>query len=153
MHCLRSIKIAFLSSRNIAAQAALACYDWATVQRNEGNCVISGFHSQLEKDVLHFLLKGKQPVIMVLGRTLYKKLPEELKLPLDDGRLLIISPVSHSIKRQSPQSCAFRNRYIIENADEIVFGSLDKNGMLFPLYLDALENGKRISVIDSNKIK
>lgn len=68
----------------------MACYDWATQQRSAGRCVISGFHSQLEKDVLHFLLKGTQPVIMVLGRSLYKKLPEELIKPLEENRLLII---------------------------------------------------------------
>jgi hypothetical protein len=39
----------------------LKCYDWAIEEREAGNFVISGFHSQIEKDVLHYLLKGKQP--------------------------------------------------------------------------------------------
>lgn len=87
---LKLPKTAFLSSRKISPQSVMACYDWATQQRSAGRCVISGFHSQLEKDVLHFLLKGTQPVIMVLGRSLYKKLPEELIKPLEENRLLII---------------------------------------------------------------
>lgn len=150
---LKLQKTAFLSSRNIAAQAVLACYDWATEQRKAEQCIISGFHSQLEKDVLHFLLKAKQPVILVLGRALYKELPEELKKPLEDGQLLIISPVPQYLPRQSVKGSMLRNKYIIENADEIVFGSLDRNGMLYPLYLEAVENGKRIKVIDMAKIK
>jgi hypothetical protein len=42
-------KTAFLCSRSIPASAVLKCYDWAIVQREAGNCIISGFHSQLEK--------------------------------------------------------------------------------------------------------
>ena len=53
----------FLCSRKVPASVVLKRYDWAITQREKGNCVISGFHSQLEKDVLHYLLKGKQPII------------------------------------------------------------------------------------------
>jgi len=53
-------KTAFLCSRQVPASAVLKCYDWATEKRKQGTCVISGFHSQLEKDVLHFLIKGNQ---------------------------------------------------------------------------------------------
>jgi hypothetical protein len=42
----------------------------AIAQRESGNCVISGFHSQIEKDVLHYLLKGNQPIIVFLARGL-----------------------------------------------------------------------------------
>lgn len=52
-------KTAFLCSRKIPASVVLKCYDWAIEQRDKGKCIISGFHSQLEKDVLHYLLKGK----------------------------------------------------------------------------------------------
>ena len=130
-------KAAFLSSRNISPQSVMACYDWATQQRSAGRCVISGFHSQIEKDVLHFLLKGTQPVILVLGRTLY-----ELIKPLEEERLLIVSVVS--TPRQSEETAMRRNQYIIENADEVVFGSLDVTGNLYPLYKEIKENKKHI---------
>ena len=51
-------KTAFLCSRRIPPSAVLKCYDWAIVQRDAGRCVISGFHSRLEKDALHYLLKA-----------------------------------------------------------------------------------------------
>jgi len=143
---LQHTKTAFLSSRNISPQSVLACYDWATQQRSAGRCVISGFHSQIEKDVLHFLLKGTQPVIMVLGRSLYKKLPEELLAPLKENRLLIISVVSEKTPRQSEETALQRNQYIIENADEVIFGSLDKAGKLFPLY-EEFRHTKKIQIL------
>jgi hypothetical protein len=127
-------KTAFFSSREINPASLLSSYDWATEQRKSGNCVISGFHSKVEKDVLHFLLKGKQPVILVLGRALYKKIPDELKVPLEEGRLLIISPVSQKTLRNSEESTDIRNWFIAENADTIVFGSLNLKGKLFQLY-------------------
>ena len=57
---LKLPKTAFLASNTIPSETVLRCYDWATEMRNQGKCVISGFSSKLERDVLHFLLKGKK---------------------------------------------------------------------------------------------
>jgi len=50
---LKLHKVAFLCSRDIPASIVLKCYDWAIAQRDKGVCVISGFHSRIEKDVFH----------------------------------------------------------------------------------------------------
>lgn len=116
---LKLKKTAFLASSTISSDTVLKCYDWATEMRRRGECVISGFSSKLEQDVLHFLLKGSQPVILVLARRMYKTIPEELRKPLAENRLLIIS-VSTAV-RQSKATALMRNRYICELADEILF--------------------------------
>jgi predicted Rossmann fold nucleotide-binding protein DprA/Smf involved in DNA uptake len=141
---LKLPKTGFLCSRNIKPSVVLKCYDWATEQRKSGNCVMSGFHSKIEKDVLHFLLKGKQPVILVLGRSLYKQLPKEFIKPLEENRLLIVSVVSQSTNRQSIETALLRNKYIVENANEVVFGSLDPNGMLYQLFTEMKSLNKHI---------
>jgi len=69
---LKLPKIAFLCSRKIPSSVLLKIYDWAVEQREKGICIISRFHSKVEKDVFDFLIKGKQPVIMVLARALKK---------------------------------------------------------------------------------
>ena len=69
---LKLPKTAFLCSRQVPAGVVLKFYDWAIAQREAGRCIISGFHSQLEKDVLHYLLKGTQPIILALARGLKK---------------------------------------------------------------------------------
>lgn len=140
-------KVAFLSSRHISPETVMKCLDWATEHRDKGICVISGFHSPLEKDVLHFLLKGLQPVVLVLGRSLYKEIPEEFQKPLNDKRLLIVSPVAQTTHRHSAKSSLVRNKYIVDIATEIVFGSLDKNGTLYPLYMDALSKNKKVRIL------
>ena len=65
-------KTAFLAASTIPPDMVLKCYDWAVSMANEGQCVISGFSSHLEREVLHFLMKGRCPIILVLARQMYK---------------------------------------------------------------------------------
>ena len=122
-------KTAFLASSTIPPDMVLKCYDWATA-KHEG-CVVSGFSSKLEQDVLHFLLKAKTPVIMVLARRMYREIPEELKVPLEQGRLLIISTTA--AVRQSRTTALARNRYICELADQIMMVGVTDGSSLYGL--------------------
>jgi predicted Rossmann fold nucleotide-binding protein DprA/Smf involved in DNA uptake len=142
---LKLPKTAFLCSRKVPASAVLKCYDWATEMHDTHLCVVSGFHSPLEKDVLYFLMKRKQSVILVLGRTMYKEIPDELLKPLSENRLLIIS-VSNT-PRQSEQSTDVRNRYIVNIADSVVFGHLNPQGKLYPLYKEIQEKRGNVSIL------
>ena len=126
---LTMLKTAFLASGTIAPDVVLRCYDWAT-DEHEG-CVVSGFSSKLEQDVLHFLLKSKTPVIMVLARRMYREIPEELKVPLVQGRLLIIS--TSTAIRQSRATALARNRYICKLADRIMMVGVTENSSLYAL--------------------
>ena len=135
-------KTAFLSSRTISSASVLKCYDWATEMSEQGRCVVSGFHSKLEKDVLHFLLKGRQKVILVMGRAPYKILPQALVEPLKEGRLEII--YNSELPRQTKESAYERNKKIIEMADEVVFASLSPESSLYSLYEEAVRDGKKI---------
>lgn len=127
-------KTAFLASSTIPPDMVLKCYDWATQMAKEGECVVSGFSSHLEKEVLHFLAKGKQPIILVLARQMYKQIPQELQPLLDSGRLLIIS--TSSSPRQSKATALSRNRYICEIADQILFVGVTEKSSLYELAIE-----------------
>ena len=127
---LKLKKTAFLASSTIPPEMVLKCYDWAA-GKHEG-CVVSGFSSKLEQDVLHFLLRAKCPVIMVLARQMYKEIPEELKEPLEQGNLLIISTSTAS--RQSKSTALVRNRYICDMADNILMVGVTETSSLSQLY-------------------
>ena len=129
---LKLNKTAFLASNTIPPNMVLRCYDWAA-GKHEG-CIVSGFSSKLEKDVLHFLLKAKCPIIMVLARKMYKVIPEELKEPLRQGRLLIIS--TNASSRQSRATALARNRYVCEISDNIVFEGVNEKSSLYELSSD-----------------
>lgn len=141
---LREHKVAFLCSRKYPPEIVLKAYDWAIEQRDKGICVISGFHSQIEKDVLHFLLKGTQPVIMVLARGMKKNWPPEIREALKENRLLIVSPFPESVTRISNVTSLKRNQYMIEIADEIVVAHAEKGGQIEKL----LPNVKKIKWLD-----
>lgn len=127
---LKQNKIAFLCSRKVPASVVLKCYDWAIEKREKGVCVISGFHSHLEKDVLHYLLKGKQPIIIALARGLKNTLEPEFQIPLEQGRLLIITPFAKEIKRVTQQTAATRNKMMIDLAESITVGYASEGGQL-----------------------
>lgn len=131
---LKLSKTAFLASSTIPVDMVLKCYDWAVKMRDEGQCVISGFSSRLEKDVWRFLVKGQQPIILVLARAMYKTIPTDLQPLLDSGRLLIISTSSSS--RQSRTTAIARNRYICEQADRILIVGNTASSSLYPLKKD-----------------
>ncbi|HAB51355.1 MAG TPA: DNA-binding protein [Ignavibacteriales bacterium] len=127
---LKLQKTAFFCSRSIPASAVLKCYDWAIQQREAGNCVISGFHSQLEKDVFHYLLKGNQAIIIAVARGLKEKIEPDLIKPLEQGRILLISPFDKTVKRVTVQTAEIRNIMMIELADNITVGYASEGGKL-----------------------
>ena len=131
---LKASPIAFLASGTIPPDKVLKCFDWAIKMADEGRCVISGFSSYLEREVLHFLSKGKQPIVLVLARQMYKQIPAELQQLLDENRLLIIS-VSNS-PRQSKATAFERNKYICEIAKQILFVGVTEKSSLYPLSKD-----------------
>jgi hypothetical protein len=127
---LKLHKTAFFCSRKIPAMTVLKCYDWAVEQREKGNCVISGFHSQIEKDVLFYLLKGSQPIIVALARGFKKEVELKLKEPLEQGRLLFITPFGAEIKRVTEETAITRNKMMIELADDITIGYASEGGQI-----------------------
>ncbi len=126
---LKQKKTAFLASSTIPPDMVLRCYDWAA-GKHEG-CVVSGFSSKLERDVLHFLLKANCPIILVLARQMYKVIPEELKEALEQDRLLVIS--NTNAVRQSKITALARNKHICKIADSILFVGVTTNSSLYPL--------------------
>ena len=128
-------EVRFLASRRVPPEAVMQSLDWATRMRDEGVCVMSGFQNPLEKEVLNILLKGTSPFILVLARWMWdgRHIPTLFRKPLAEGRLLVVSPVSQSIRRVDARSAAQRNRCILDHADSLFLGALDPDGSLTDL--------------------
>lgn len=137
---LKLHKTAFLCSRKVPAEVILKCYDWAIEQREQGNCIISGFHSRIEKDVLHYLLKGTQPIIIALARGLKTNIEPEFQKHLEQGRLLIITPFEKEIRRVTEQTSSIRNRMMVGLADCITIGYAKENGRVEMILKEANKN-------------
>lgn len=140
-------KHSFLCSRCTKSSVILPCLDWAVERAHCIEPVMSTFHSELESAVLDMLLRGTCPIILVLGRSLYKVVPEKLRPALDAGRLLIVSISNQG--RISRDSAFAANEYICNNSDSITFGYLSQDSSLRTLYDDAIAKNKQVQVITS----
>lgn len=120
-------KVAFLCSRKFPAEVALKSYQWADEQREKGTCVISGYHSPIEKDVLRRLLQGTQPIIIAMAKGL-KGLNPEWDGAIAAGRLLVISRYADSVSHPCESKCYQRNRMMMELADKIVIAHASAGG-------------------------
>jgi len=116
---LNNYKIGFLCSRKVPANIILKTYDWAIEQREKGVCVVSGFHSKIEKDVFDILAKGTQPIILVLARGMLKRFDKKILQMIDENRLLIISPFDIEFKQSTIKTAIKRNEFISEISDKI----------------------------------
>jgi hypothetical protein len=127
---LASKKTAFLCSRRCPAAVVIKSYDWALGKRENGECVIIGNHSKIERDVFDILLKGKQPLILVLARGFYKKWDERIEKAITEKRLLVITSFNETVTRISENTALVRNKLIIELADEKFIAYAQKGGTL-----------------------
>lgn len=113
-------KIGFIASRHASTIDVIPTLDWAAeASRRVDLAVVSGFQSPLEKDVLKFLLRGVCPIIIVLARGMYRKLPEPLQSPMDQQRILVISNEPDTITRVSEITAHKRNEYVKSISDEM----------------------------------
>jgi len=145
---LKLRKIAFLCSRKVPPHVVLKSYDWAIAQRKAGTCIISGFHSQIEKDALHYLLKGDQPIILALARGLKKHWEPEIQEALNKNRLLVVTAFDKSITRVTQETANIRNAFMADLADEIFVAYAQPGGNVAKIVSEQLKNGKRVETFD-----
>jgi REP element-mobilizing transposase RayT len=103
-------------------------------------CVISGFLSPMEREVLDVCLAEELPVVQVLARGLPQWLPVPVRRAMDAGRFLAITPFEVSVERFSAERAAWCNQYVMHRAQRIVIGQLAPDGMLACLLADLPES-------------
>jgi len=110
---------AFLCSTACPGDKILEACDWANRQCDERGTVISGFHTPVEKDVLAILARRGANLIWVPGRDLPRSIDAVFKTPMEEGRLLILSPFPYGKpSRASKESCSQRNRFVLRHAKD-----------------------------------
>jgi predicted Rossmann fold nucleotide-binding protein DprA/Smf involved in DNA uptake len=132
-------KTGLFCSVRCPGDAILSAYDNARKLRDEGATVISGFHSPVEKECLRILLRGKEPVIICLVRSIEKiRMPAEWRRGLESDRLLLISPFEKRPRRPTTESSHQRNELVAALSDETVIihaepgGSIKRSALEYP---------------------
>jgi predicted Rossmann fold nucleotide-binding protein DprA/Smf involved in DNA uptake len=111
---------ALFCSARCPGNVILRAYDQAAQWRDTGHCVISGFHSPVEKECLRILLRGEPPIVICPARAMPQRIAPELKSPLAAGRLLILSAFPPTETRVTADLAARRNAIVSALATEIM---------------------------------
>lgn len=118
---LAARKTALFCSARCPGDAILRAHDAAARLRDQGETVISGFHSPVERDCLHILLRGQQPLIICPARALDgMRLPRAWQTALNAGRLLLLSPFEKTPRRVTADSAHRRNTLVAALADRVL---------------------------------
>lgn len=126
---LSRTKTALFCSTRCPGEAILRAYDQVAKWRDAGRCVISGFHSPVEKECLDILLRGSQPVIICPARSLENmRLPVSWQKSIADGRLLILSCFDTRHNRVTTALAIRRNEFIAAVSDEVWFAHIAPGG-------------------------
>ena len=121
---------ALFCSARCPGKLILRTYDQAAQWRDAGHCVVSGFHSPVEKECLSILLRDEPPIIICPARGLPKRIPPDWKKPLADGRLLILSIFSQTESRITADLAARRNELVAALADQVFVAYATPGGRL-----------------------
>ena len=128
-------KTALFCSTRCPGDAVLKAMDQAQKWRDKGCCIISGFHSPIEKECLHILLRGRQPVIICPARSI-----ENIRIlgiwrpAVAEGRVLILSMFPASEPRMTAKLSTQRNQMVAALADEIYFIHITPGGRMSQLF-------------------
>lgn len=123
-------KTALFCSARCPGKVILTTYDQAAKWRDAGRCVISGFHSPVEKECLQILLRGDAPVILCPARGMLKRLPAQWAIAIAGGQMLILSAFATKATRITAELSARRNEFVAALADEVYVPHASPDGQL-----------------------
>ena len=135
--------LALFCSVKCPGDLILKTYDFAQQLREAEVTVIGGFHSPMERECLTILLRGNQPLIVCPARGLKNmRLPSAYKKPLDQGRLLLLSPFSEKERRHTVELASRRNQFVSALATAVFVSHAEPAGKTEALCRQVLEWGK-----------
>jgi predicted Rossmann fold nucleotide-binding protein DprA/Smf involved in DNA uptake len=135
-------KTALFCSMRCPGDAVIKAMDQARKWRDEGRCIISGFHSPIEKECLHILLRGRQPIIICPARGIENmRIPGIWRPAVAEGRVLILSIFSASERRMTAKLSTQRNQMVAALADEICFMHISPGGRMSQLFEQVSKSG------------
>ena len=121
---------AFFASRTCPGSAIRAAIDWAVAEAREGQTIISGFHSPLERSVLEVLLTAHGKAVIALARDVDKaRQPSAWRQAVLKNEIAIVS-VDPGTQRLTEDLASTRNDWVAKLASDIVIAHAEPAGTL-----------------------
>jgi hypothetical protein len=114
-------------------------YDMARALRDAGVAVAGGFDAPVERDCLTFLLRGRQPVLVMPARPLERfRPPASWATAIEEGRLRLESPFPADERGSPLANARRRNVALAERAGSVLVAYANPGGGVERLSLDLL---------------
>jgi predicted Rossmann fold nucleotide-binding protein DprA/Smf involved in DNA uptake len=147
---LQSKILALFCSVRCPGHLILKAHDLAQKLKQADMTVIGGFHSPVERECLRILLRGPQSVIVCPARSLAgMRLRAEYKKPIEEGRLLLLSPFKERHRRNTAETAMERNRFVAALADTIFVAHASPNSKMEKFCHEVLKLGKPLYTFES----
>jgi len=127
----------------------LKSFDAVRELRDAGIVVAGGFHSDMERECLIFLLRGKQPVVACPAKGLGNyRLPAAWKTAIDERRLLLVSPFADSVRRTTKAQAQARNEFVATLAAAVIIPHASPGGKAEAIAREVLKADKPLFTFD-----
>jgi len=155
---LQNRMLALFCSVKCPGRLILKAYDLIQELRQTDVTIISGFHSPVEREAINILLRGSNPIVICLARSIEKiRIRSEYKKLLNDGRLLIVSPFIDKPLRPTAETSFYRNQFVVALANQILVAYAEPSSKTERTCVFALECKKFLYTLDdaanSNLVK
>ena len=143
--------LGIMCSQSCPGDLVLKGFDAVKQIRDQGITVVSGFHSSMEKDVFEILLRGDQPIVMCLAKTIETyHIPTNLRPCVESGQLTLIAPnfpvTEKRITKATSERC---NALVLDICDQVLIIHAHEGGNLVREITFRRKNGSQIFAINS----
>ena len=146
--------LGLICSVQCPGSVVIKTFDAIRELRDAGIVVAGGFHSPMEKECLDFLLRGEQPVIVVLAKGLDRpRLPEPWRVAIDAGRLLLLSPFRDDVRRTTKAHAQTRNEFVTARATAVLIPHASPGGKAELIARNVLERAQPLFTFEDEESK
>lgn len=153
LNILQGERIAVFCSSRCPGDVILRAFDLARSLRNRDLVLVGGFHSPMEKEILHLLLRGSCRVVVCPSRAMHRfRLSNEFRTAVEANKLLLVSPFAESIHSGSSATAEERNQFVAALAARILVVHASTGGKIEALAIKLLGAEKPVILLgDSNE--
>jgi predicted Rossmann fold nucleotide-binding protein DprA/Smf involved in DNA uptake len=149
---LNTIELAVLCSVSCPGSVIIKTFDAVRDIRDAGVVVAGGFHSPMERDCLHFLLRGPQHAVLSPAHgvdTLCFGGAEEVAVR--EGRLIVVSVFEADVLRATPETAVRRNQFVFATADVLLVPYAVAGGKVEHEVRQAVARGQTVLTFDDGE--
>jgi hypothetical protein len=149
---LGTIELALLCSVSCPGSVIIKTFDAIRDIRDAGIVVAGGFHSPMERDCLHFLLRGQQHVVLSPAHGIDNLcIGGDEQAALRDGRLIVVSVIEVDVLRATPEAAVRRNQFVSATADILLVPYAVAGGKVEREVQQAIARGQTVLTFDDNE--